>query len=139
MAKKEYSSPNIGNVNFIDPTDSDGFGRRLINQLYNSDANWNRVAAKGLKGVGKEGVEEALKRMFAEQQAFGASPFSTKADLGNGVTGNALKNTLGFNSSSSDGNFTKLFSCSFIKSIICIGCVLIFSIYSAPVLFISAL
>lgn len=95
MAKKQYDAPFVDNVQFIPDAEGDGFFRRLGNQLYNSNANWDRVRKKGLKGVGEEGVEDALKKMFAEQQAFGASPFSTKVDLGNGVTGNALKNTLG--------------------------------------------
>ena len=95
MSKKQYDTPFVDNVNFMPDAEGDGFLRRLWNQLYNSNANWDRVRKKGLEGVGEEGVEDALKKMFAEQQAFGANPLKTKVDLGNGVTGNALKNTLG--------------------------------------------
>lgn len=95
MAKKTYEAPNVGDVEFIPNAEGDGFLRQLWNQLYNSNANWNRVRAKGMSGVDEAGAEEALKKMFAEQQAFGASPLKTKVDLGGGKTGNALKNTLG--------------------------------------------
>lgn len=95
MAKKVYEAPHTGDIDFIPNAEGDGFLRQLWNQLYNSNANWNRVRAKGMSGVDEAGAEEALKKMFAEQQAFGASPLKTKVDLGGGKTGNALKNTLG--------------------------------------------
>lgn len=95
MAKKAYSTATIDGMDFIPTSEGDGYFRQLLNQLYNSNANWNRVRASGLKGVDEAGAEDALKKMFAEQRAFGEHPLKTKVDLGNGQTGNALKNTMG--------------------------------------------
>jgi hypothetical protein len=93
--KKEYTSPIAGNPNFIQPDEDDGFFRQLLNQFYNSNANWERVRKTGLKGVTEDGAQSALEKMFAEQRAYGANPFKTKVDLGGGRVGNGLANTAG--------------------------------------------
>ena len=56
----------------------------------------------------KKAAGESLNAMFAKhktaQDAFAANPFKTEVDLGNGVTGNSLKNTLGMAKSAIKAN-----------------------------------
>lgn len=86
---------NAGGQDYIDD--------KFIPRLYPNDPAsmeaFTEILNTSKSKKAKKAAGESLDAMFAKhkaaQDAFAANPFKTKVDLGNGVTGNSLKNTLG--------------------------------------------